>query len=232
MKYISVLTIKKALHRIYEGNTQEHRTGTAASGLLNNYFPLDRFIITPEQILESNKRPDFTIEKLKNDKFYHYAFVEIKSLINSNFNDILDQLHDTILETVDSLGGEYVIYVMAMKGSKIAFFVFHSYVGLLEEYDIMNYKGFIPLNYVIPAEKYFNINQEYYNNNNLGLIEYLKHATKLNIPGPDILRAQGVESTANIPHPHILDMLNKNHENYVHELFQHMANNEVPNDIK
>lgn len=63
MKYLSVKTINTALHRIYEGDiTHEHRTGTAASGLIQNYFPIERYITTPEQIQEgSNKRPDFSI---------------------------------------------------------------------------------------------------------------------------------------------------------------------------
>lgn len=42
--------------------------------------------------------------------------MEIKSLINSNFNNILNQLYDTILETVDSVGlkGDYAVYVIAI----------------------------------------------------------------------------------------------------------------------
>ncbi len=56
MKYLSVRTITKALHRIYGDNTQEHVTGTPASGLLQNYFPINKFITTPEQIQDiSNK---------------------------------------------------------------------------------------------------------------------------------------------------------------------------------
>ena len=65
MKYLSLNTINTALHRIYEGNvTHEHRTGTATSGLIQHYFPVRKFVTTPEQIQDgSNKRPDFTIEK-------------------------------------------------------------------------------------------------------------------------------------------------------------------------
>ena len=42
----------------------------------------------------------------------------------------------------------------------------------------------------------------------------------------------GVESTDKIPFPHIWDLLNKDHENHVHDLFIHMANNLPGLDIK
>ena len=65
MKYLSVPTITRALHRIFQGNTNEHRTSSATSGLLHNYFSKDKYIITPEQIQYSQRIPDYTIEKLK-----------------------------------------------------------------------------------------------------------------------------------------------------------------------
>ena len=42
----------------------------------------------------------------------------------------------------------------------------------------------------------------------------------------------GVQSTDKIPFPHIWDLLNKDHENHVHDLFIHMANNLPGLDIK
>lgn len=199
MKYLSVATITKALHRIYDGNTNEHRTGTAASGLLQHYFKLDKYITTPEQIQEGSKRrPDFTVEKLIDGEFKPHLFVEIKSLVNSNFNDILDQLHDTILETVDSGGDSFSVFVLAMKGAKIAFYEFHSYVDLLDEYGIPNYKGFVPLGYHIPAQEFFEINHD------ASLIDYLRHISKVDVPYDiGVLKALGVESTSKIEHPHI-----------------------------
>jgi len=52
MKYLTVPTRNKALHRGYEGNTNEDRTGTAASGLLHHYFLIEKYIVTPEQTQE------------------------------------------------------------------------------------------------------------------------------------------------------------------------------------
>ena len=121
MKYLSVSTIAKALHRVHEGNSQEHRTGTPALGLLRHYFPEERFAITPEQIQVSNKRPDLAVERLTDDgEFVPHLFVELKGLANKNFNDILDQLSDTILETVDLGETDFCVFVMAMKGTQIA----------------------------------------------------------------------------------------------------------------
>lgn len=42
----------------------------------------------------------------------------------------------------------------------------------------------------------------------------------------------GVESTSNIPFPHIWDLLNENHENHVHELFTKMVESKAGLDIK
>jgi hypothetical protein len=230
MKYITVKTIKVGLYRIYAGNTNEHRTGTPALGLLRHYFHQDKFAITPEQIQPSMKRPDFSVERLENqDKLIPHLFMEIKGLINSNFNDILDQLHDTVLETVDSMGADnrFTVFVIAMKGAKIAFFVFHSCVSLLDEYNIPNYKGFIPLGHFIPAFEFFDINQ------NASLIDYLKHINKVDVPyNKQELLDLGVESTSKIKHPHIWDLLNEKHENYVHNLFRHMAENNAGKDIE
>lgn len=171
MKYLSYKTITAALHRIHDGtNSMEHRTGTLANSLVNHYFNLKKiFVITPEQIQDiSRKRPDFAIERLEGDTFIPLAFVEIKSLVNSDFNSIMDQLYDTILHTVDFEGGAFSVYVIAMKASKIAFFQFYSYVTLLDEYGVPNYKGFIPLNQLIPAFNFMDINHTG------DLIDYLK----------------------------------------------------------
>ena len=229
MKYLSVPTIYKALHRIYEGNTNEHRTSTATSGLLQHYFPVrDGFITTPEQIqVISNKKPDFTVERLVDkNEFVPHLFVEIKSLINSNFNDILDQLHDAVLSTVDLTAGNFSVYVIAMKGAKIAFFELHSYACLLDEYGITNYKGFIPLGYCMAQSEYMSINE------GATIIDYLNYIKKIDVPHKiEILRELGVESTNKIQYPHIWDALNKDHADHVHNLFKTMAENKAGADI-
>ncbi len=229
MKYISINTINRALHRVHEANTQEHITGTPASGLLQHYFPLNKYKTTPEQIQAmSRRRPDFSVERLENDeKFIPHLFVERKSLVNSNFNDIMDQLYGTVLETLDIGDSDFSVFIIAMKGTKIAFFEFHSFVSLLDEYGINNYKGFVPLTYRMEGESFFGINNDWGVTN---LIKYPRYRSELDIP-IDVLNRLGVQSTTKIPHPHIWDLLNKDHENYIHELFRHMANNKAGKDI-
>jgi len=211
-------------------NTFEHRTGTAANSLVAHYFPLSKFTCTPEQIQDiSNRKPDLSIERLcdKNENLVPHCFVELKSVIRSNFGDILDQLHDTILYTVDLQdGGLFSAFVIAMKGTEIAFFQFYSYTSLLDEYNIEHYRGFIPLNKLISAYQYFDINDKH------SLIDYLKYISKYSMAtNTNALSNLGVKSTPQIPFPHIWNLLNKDHENHVHELFMNMANNIPGTDI-
>ena len=201
MKYLSSNLISLSLRKIFSGeDNREHVTGRAAFNLSRHYFP--QYSITPEKILESNRRPDTTIEKLVNDDFIPHAFVEVKSLVNSNFNAILDQLQDTILQTVDAhggLGGNFSIFVIAMKGAQIAFFEYHSFVTLLDECGIIHYRGFIPLGYNIPFDDFFRLNPNY-----LDKMEYARHYCKTGIPfRVEELRQLGVQGTSKIEHPHI-----------------------------
>jgi hypothetical protein len=196
MKYLSIKTIKVALHRILDGNcTMEHRTATAADSLVHHYFPLQKFTCTLEQTQPfSNKRPDISIERLEGEELVHYCFVEYKGLENSNFNSILDQLHDTILETVDFQGGSFSVFIIAMKGVKIAFYQFYSFESLLDEYNVQHYRGFVPLNKLMSAYQYFDINDK------RSLIDYLKYISKYSVPTNvrELERIGGVESGEDI----------------------------------
>lgn len=139
----------------------------------------------------------------------------------------MDQLYDSILYTVDFAGEDFSVYIIAIKGVKIAFYEFFSYANLLDEYNISNYKGIVPLTYDIPEEEFSAINK------NSSRADYLRYLTRANVPtDAESLRALGVESTSKVPHPHIWNLLNKDHEGYVHELFQRMAKTEAGKHIK
>ena len=102
----------------------------------------------------------------------------------------MDQLYDTILATVDYKSESFSVFVIAMKETKIAFFQFYAYKCLLEEYGIQSYRGFIPLNQLIPAHEWMEIN------NSNSLIAYLKYIGKYNMPtNQDELLRLGVEYT-------------------------------------
>lgn len=61
----------------------------------------------------------------------------------------------------------------------------------------------------------------------------MRHITKVDIPHlPEKLIELGVESTSKINHPHIWNLLNKDHANYVHNLFRYMAENKAGVNIE
>lgn len=75
----------------------------------------------------------------------------------------------------------------------------------------------------MPGEAFFEINKE---SGITNLINYLKYRSALDMPIDDLNRL-GVLSTTNIPHPHIWDLLKKDHEDYIHKFFMHMADNKA-----
>ena len=152
----------------------EHITGTGTNSLIAYYFSLDKYTITSEQTQPLSRRiPDLTIERLDpNDNLVLHGFVELKSLVNSNFNNILDQLYDTMLSSVDWACPNFSVYIISMKGVKVAFFQFYSGILLLDEYGIVHYKGFVQLNQLISAPDFMDINHTG------NLIDYLKYIKK------------------------------------------------------
>lgn len=227
MKYFDVHGLNASIKRIREGNiTHEHRTGTAALGLVRNYFDVDRYAVTSEQIQEfSRKKPDFSIELFKPNFsiFVPHCFVEVKSLINSNFDNILEQLFSTLsvaLEYNSFLTEKYSFFMIGIKGTKIAFYVYHSFGPLLDDYGITNFKGFIPLNYIIPMEQMLSINSEF----PLAEPAYYQYVRQLNFEtNSRILSELGALKTRNIDHPHILDLLNDEHKDHIHNMFKYVS---------
>ena len=229
MKYFDIKSLNSSISIIREGRiTHEHRSGTAALGLSEVYFTVHRFHKTPEQIQEFTiKKPDISIEKYleKDNSSVPHCFIEVKSLINSNFNKILDQLHDTLFVAIDDYGlmsGNFSAFMIGIKGTKIAFYVYYSFSSLLDDYGIKNYKGFIPLNYLIPEENYM----DYHSNLKGPIVEeaYLLYKKRIMFnTDAERLKNLGAESISSFEHPHILDMLNDLHKHDIHEMFSFMA---------
>jgi len=221
MKYFNLTALNESIKRIREGAiTHEHRTGTAATGLSHNYFPVDEFAITPEQIQDfSNKRPDLTIEKFTATGFIPHCFVEVKSLVNSNIPKIVDQLHDTLVVALGDFGdltGNYSVFMIGIKGTKIAFYVYHSFGSLLDDYDIMNYKGFIPLNYMIPQDQFL----DYHHAFTLKEAAYQFYRESLTFTTDSkILEQLGAVKTNQFNHPHVLDLLDIRHREDIHNMY-------------
>jgi hypothetical protein len=124
----------------------EHRTAYIGTNLVIHYFqPVLGFITTPEQAQHiTNKRPDLTIEL--DNKFI--AFVEFKrALAAASFDQILEQLETSIIHTIDGAGSAgFVTYLIAMKGTKIAFYYYIS-SDSISSINNNRYGNCIPLNY-------------------------------------------------------------------------------------
>jgi len=162
MKYFTVVKINIAIRAIVESRTtQEHVTSRAASELARHYFNQAIYTIVPEQIQAlTSKRPDYVIEKFYpqnpvNLRFIPHAFIEVKSIVGLNISHIVNQLHDTVFGAMDVWGnytGHYSAFMIGIKRTKIAFYTYHNLSSLLDDYDILNYKGLIPLNLRIPSK--------------------------------------------------------------------------------
>jgi len=230
MKYFTSKPILAAMQRITDEHSRyEHRVGTVAATIMPMYFPADKFTITPEQIqIGTRKRPDLTIESLENvngvDKLILHCFVELKSLVNSNFDDILDQLSDSIQFALDD-NPNTSAFIIAIKGLKIAFYTYHNCIDILEQgKGLIHYKGFVPLPYVFSFKDYISVNPE------SNPIDFLRHIVKLpGIPDTESLINQGVGKTDKLDTPHIFDLLK--HKEYVHLLFEHASKNKPGLDI-
>ena len=223
MKYFDVAGINRAISIIREGPiTQEHITSRATLAMTRHYFKQENgWYIVPEQIQAGGKRrPDYVVEKFidsdpdSDPYFLPHLFIEVKSLVNGNIGNILDQLAETITITLDDLGGSLSCFVVAMKGTKIAFYTYHTFGSLLYENYIPDYKGYLPLNYDLDIHLWAKINSE---GTPQMYQDYINSHGSFSTDADD-LRAKGALSTKGIDHPHILDLVNQSHKNDIHNM--------------
>ena len=129
----------------------EYVVGTWACTMLCKCFT-HGFLITPERFTRgTNKKPDFTIEKLDrnepNGSKYH-AVYELKKREGEYFDDALTQAADAIREVCDISGGSIEMFVIIQRGLQSGFFEYLSYVDLMEKKGIPHFKGCVPLTYL------------------------------------------------------------------------------------
>lgn len=97
----------------------------------------------------------------------------------------------------------YSAFIIGIKGTKIAFYDYHILGSLLDEYDIFNYKGFIPLNFMIPKDIFLDLNAEYPLKEKL-YDSYLKNLSF--DANHHNLSQKGVVGIQDIPFPHVFDL--------------------------
>lgn len=228
MKYFNVTTIVYALNRIVEGGvTHEHRTSSATSALLQNYFDVKKFLITPEQIQEITRRiPDYCVEKVTDVKTaVVHLYVEVKSIVAiADYEEILTQVAQTVGAAME-FNETTSVYVIILKATKIGFYIYHLR-SELDELDVPNFLGMVPLNYKMSLSMLSDINY-----GEMSIHDHMRYL----FSNPNIitnaldLQRLGVENTPNLTHPHIWDLLNEQQADHIHNLFQAMAEGN-PND--
>lgn len=120
---------------------------TWACTKLHEVFPQSGdWLITPEQRDRySNKKPDFIVERAINrTNITTYLCMELKKEAGDRFEDALDQLANSIEESIDSQQ-IFEVYAVVQAGLKIGFFEFHSDQDNLDEEGIPHFRGFVSL---------------------------------------------------------------------------------------
>jgi hypothetical protein len=199
----------------------EHHVSTWACTKLHEVFPQSGdWAITPEQKDRySRKKPDFIVEKAGIDEsdgsatLTTYLCMELKKQGGDRFEEALNQLGSSILETIDGQQ-TFEVYAVVQVGLKIGFFEFHSDQDNLDEEGIPHFLGFVSLtqHYWIGNEEQIimedppdGVQNLYFNYENLILDTEIRRKAK------------------EYPIPCVFDI--ESHKDHVHELFCHMVNN-------
>jgi hypothetical protein len=186
------------------------------------HYPHNSAIIRPQEGQEyyqgSYKKPDYTINILdEKNELKHVVFTEVKSLIKLNkTNDLkmldINLIYDSISYAVQINGGNPV-FVIAIKGPFIAFYHFDCNVDRLNALGIPNYKGFTPVNQMISREQYLNC-PYYIHTHQFVESSYIYHNKY-----EQELFNMGVLYNKDITFPHIFNLMEPNHDDYVHFMF-------------
>ncbi len=126
----------------------EHHVGSWACTMLARHFNTKDFLITPEMSnIQTNKRPDFTIEKYceSQNNLRTHVFYEIKKHKGDHLEKALEQVIEAIYMTGDETG-VHEFFVIIQRGLEIGFFEFQTtFHPEMDEKEIDHFKGCVPL---------------------------------------------------------------------------------------
>jgi hypothetical protein len=135
----------------------EHHVSTWACTKLSETFTSSGdWAITPEQRDQNtHKKPDFTVEKAIMNPSNHkismkiHLCMELKKKGGDRIEDALNQLRNSLEETLDTKGNtykdEFEIFAVVQSGLDIGFFEFHEDQSNLDEEDIPHFLGCVSL---------------------------------------------------------------------------------------
>ena len=140
--------------------SQEHVVSRYVCTVLRYYYTTkEEYTITPEQIQEHGKKPDYVVEKLidtedpyENElpKFKRILFVEVKRP-KKNWLDTMTQVSDAAVVVADE-EEHLCTYVAVVIGTQIGFFEYYNYRDELDQEDIRHHSGLTPVLLELPAE--------------------------------------------------------------------------------
>jgi hypothetical protein len=175
--------------------------------------------MTPEQSQYSGRRPDLIIEGIFEGEFYKHMFVEFKSTVGRSFGYAMDQITDTIIQTVDIGQGTFSTFVIIIKGIRIGIFTYYSFVDMISTEEVPNHQGLVPLNYKFNKDQFEELSED------SSLYQLYKDGF-LKIPtDPKFLEDIGVESSDKLNFPHMWNLSDSRHQEHIHEMLVYTTQN-------
>ena len=152
--YPSLMSAKNRIQNPPEQKPYEHHVASWACTMLMAVFSGRNWIVTPErQDPNTRKKPDLIVEgvnsQMKSPELR--LLMELKAVNGDGLEKVLAQTVDpnVLAETVQDMGaetGQYEFYVVVQRGTKIAFFEYHSDIDSMEEEIVIpNFMGCISL---------------------------------------------------------------------------------------
>lgn len=139
----------------YGSEYYEHHVSTLVCTILPTIFSINAgFVITPEQIQDGRRRPDFTIEKEspRGIGLMPHVLVEVKKYhdnpdsIEAHFKKAREQATNTVTESLDNMvRPDLSIFIIIVCGLDFRFYEYYNFQDLLKTERVENDIGLIPL---------------------------------------------------------------------------------------